>query len=75
MDLSEGVDILQETCIIIICSMPTIAFMMYMLYVKPLSIVKRGVAKLSVNANGSIVQEEISKRTPVGDGYNFDEVM
>ena len=51
------------------------AFLEAMKYVEPLEKVRRVPAKFTIDKNGMVKKEELSKRTPVGDGYNFDEVM
>ena len=51
------------------------AFLESMEYVEPLEKVRRVPLKFTISKNGQIKKEDISKRTPVGDGYNFDDVM
>ena len=46
-----------------------------MTYIEPLEVVRKVPSKFTINKDGQIIKEEISKRTPVGDGYNFDDVM
>ena len=45
-----------------------------MQYVEPLEEVRRVPHIFTIDKNGQIKKEDISKRTPVG-GYNFDDVM
>ena len=46
-----------------------------MKHVNPLEVIKRGTCKLTLDQNGLLKEEDISKQTPVGDGYIFDDVM
>ena len=46
-----------------------------MTYVEPLELVRKVPSELTIDKDGEIKEEDISKRTPVGDGYNFDDVM
>ena len=46
-----------------------------MTYIEPLEVVRKVPSKFTINKDGQIIKEEISKRAPVGDGYNFDDVM
>ena len=51
------------------------AFVQSMSYVEPLEVVRKVPSKFTIDKDGNIKREDISKRTPVGDGYNFDDVM
>lgn len=46
-----------------------------MTYVEPLEIVRKVPSKFTIDKDGEIKKEDISTRTPIGNGYNFDDVM
>lgn len=50
-------------------------FLEAMKYVEPLEEVSRVPVKFTIDKNGMIQKEDILQQTPVGDEYNFDDVM